>query len=300
MNDLRYKYPTQVTSKGIWRSCYLPATAALLALGSLFAVASQSPQNTEDTSRKVWNKQFEAARSKAGKRKPGSRPQRTAGESLIGVTIWRLRDALSGEANDNPRLLSQKDQSIPERVGLNTTFREKDRVRLNIEVPRVNNHYLYVIDREVYADGAMSEPYLIFPNKKTRDGDNTVWAGKLIQIPPVDSKPPYFNFTSLRKDRVQERLTILVSPQPLALPLSEEPLALNASQVAQWEKQWGGVPQWREPGRSLSLAWTEAESEAVAGSRLLSQGDPLPQTMFRAKKNRSGHLLIVVMLRVEP
>lgn len=281
-----------------WR--YSIATTILVVLCDLFAAASQSPQDKEDPSRKLWNKQFESARTKVVKRKPGGKVQTTGSEDLIGITIWRLRDASSNETTNTPRLLFQQGQLIPERVRIDTTFGEKDRVRLNIEVPRVNNHYLYVIDREVYADGTMSAPYLIFPTKRTRGGDNTVRAGKLIEIPAVNDNPPYFHFTSFRKDRVRERLTIIVSPQLLSFPLRDEPLQLDESRVTRWEEQWGGTPEWRETPNGPGRSWTAAEKEAGEGARLLAQGDPLPQTMYRAKSNRSGHLLIVVALQIAP
>jgi hypothetical protein len=280
-------------------STMLGQALIILVLCGLFAAASQPLQEKEDLSRKLWNKQFETARKRAGKGKPRGKAH-TIGKDLIGLTIWRLREVSSNETVNIPRLLFQQRQLIPERIGIDTIFSENDRVRLSIEVPRVNNHYLYVIDREVYDDGTMSAPYLIFPTRRTRGGDNTVRAGKLIQIPALEDNPPYFNFTSFRKDRVRERLTIIVSPQSLSFSLGDEPLQLDPSQVTQWEKQWGGTPEWRETPNSLGRTWTAAEKEAGDGARLLSQLDPLPQTMYRARSNPSGHLLIVVALRIAP
>ena len=51
--------------------------------------------------------------------------------------------------------------------------------------------YLYVIDREQYADGTQGEPYLIFPTTRTRGGDNSVKAGRVMEIPSQDDNPPY-------------------------------------------------------------------------------------------------------------
>ena len=63
----------------------------------------------------------------------------------------------------------------------NTPLAIGDRVRLTIESS--NNGYLYVIDRELDADGTKSDPYLIFPTARTREGDNAVRGGRLVDIP---------------------------------------------------------------------------------------------------------------------
>ena len=70
--------------------------------------------------------------------------------------------------------------------------------------------YLYVIDREQYADGTLGEPYLIFPTR-TSAGDNKV-AGRLLEIPAQDDSPPFFTMKKSRPDHVAEVLSVLVTP----------------------------------------------------------------------------------------
>src|SRR5690349_23992390 len=48
--------------------------------------------------------------------------------------------------------------------------------------------YLYVFDREVYADKSLGEPYLIFPTTALRGGDNLVKAGRVVEIPSHDDR----------------------------------------------------------------------------------------------------------------
>ena len=66
--------------------------------------------------------------------------------------------------------------------------------------------FLYVIDREQYADGSASEPYLIFPTSRTRGGDNRVEAGRLIEVPDQADRPNYFSVRRSRPDQVAETL----------------------------------------------------------------------------------------------
>ena len=79
-------------------------------------------------------------------------------------------------------------QYVPVRVAAGEPVAAGQRVRVSIEAPRAG--YLYVINREQYADGTMSEPYLIFPTLRTRGGDNAVKAGRVVEIPDQGDNPP--------------------------------------------------------------------------------------------------------------
>lgn len=262
------------------------AIAALLGLCSLWAVAVSLPQGeSEDSTRRIWKKRFREARAHTRVRRP--RPTAVNGE-LIGVTIWRLRDG--------------QNKPMVERAAAGTLFNEGERVRLSIEVPRESDNYLYVIDREVYADGMTSDPYLIFPSQSTPKWGNVVTPGKLIFVPAQGDEFPYFTLERARKDQLREELTIIVSPKPLNVPIGApaNPVRLEKAQVAQWERQWGGhVEQWEERGR-VGEQWTAAEKEADNGARRLVQGDPLPQTIYLIKVKPGAPMILRVPLRVAP
>src|SRR6516162_10063382 len=107
-----------------------------------------------------------------------NQPAEQADGEMIGLTIWRLRPPRAAD-NREARLLLEEVSSkevewTPERVEADTIFASGERVRLGIESPR--DGYLYVIDREQYTDGAVSDPYLIFPSLFNRDGANSVAA----------------------------------------------------------------------------------------------------------------------------
>jgi hypothetical protein len=260
------------------------AIAALLGLCSLWAVAISLPQSeSEDSTRRIWKKRFREARAHT----PASRPQSTAANGeLIGVTIWRLRD--------------EQNKPMAERATAGTLFNEGERVRLSIEVPREGDNYLYVIDREVYADGTTSDPYLIFPSQSTPKWGNVATGGKLIFVPAQGDEFPYFTLERARKDQLREELTIIVSPKPLKVPIGSptNPVKLEREQVVQWEKQWGGrVEQWEELS-GVGKQLTAAENDADKGERRLVQGDPLPQTMYLIKVKSGAPVVLRVPLRV--
>jgi hypothetical protein len=316
----RTKVSTMIEMPARWTALLI-----LISLCSLLALAAPWPQDEKESERRLWNKQFEEARKKTtakGKTpvaaphpaakpetkpaavNPGPRPGAAPAESspeavngeMLGVTLWRLRKAAGREDQDKPRLLVQKDEYLPERVNADTPFSEGQLARLSIEAPRETDGYLYVIDRELYADGTRSAPYLIFPAQGTPPGGNVMKGGRMVYVPAQGDPIPYFNLQRSRPDQVGEELIIIVSPEPL--PVGVGLLKLDPALVAEWEKQWGGPTERREANGGASKDWTKAEQEAGENKRLLTQADPLPQTIYRVKTKPGNPLLLVMPLRI--
>ena len=207
----------------------------------------------------------------------------------LGVTLWRLRP--SQASDDGARLLVQDAAELTaERIETGAPLTVGDRVRLSIESPTAG--FLYVVDREQYADGTMSEPYLIFPTARTRQGDNAVRAGRLIDIPDQQDRPNYFSVRPSRPGQVGELITILVTPTALeTVAIGDKPLVLANDLVASWEKSWTAPVQQFALDGGVKRLWTRQEQAAAGdGTRLLKQDDPPPQTIFRlaAKKGFPG------------
>jgi hypothetical protein len=231
----------------------------------------------------------------AGGRKPAP-----ASSEEIGVTVWRLRPSRSGDTGARVLVLDGLKQSewTPERIEADTPLNIGDRVRLTIESPRPG--FLYIIDREQYADGSLGEPMMIFPTLRTRGGDNRVAPGKLIDIPSQEDQYSYFTAQSTgnRRDQVAEVLTIILVSQALPLQIGEQPLKITDTQVAGWEKIWGGTAERLELVDGAGRTWTNEEKLAgAANSRQLTQGGPPPQTVYRVARKAGGPLLVTVPLR---
>lgn len=225
----------------------------------------------------------------------------SASEAVIGVTLWRLRPPQSAD-NQGARILEQQGAKsaewTAERIEADTRLKEGERVRVSIECPSTG--YLYVIDREQYADGSLGDAFLIFPTARTRGGNNAVVAGRVIEFPGQEDNPPYFTLTRSRADHVGEVLILIVSPQPLAdLPVGAEPVTIAAEKLANWEKDWGGRAEHFELEGGAGLPYTKAERSAGGdGSRMLTQGDPLPQTILRLDSRPGTAVLAKVLLRI--
>ena len=220
----------------------------------------------------------------------------------VGVTIWRLRP---GAANDGgARVLvqenAQSSQWTPQRIEADTPLRVGERVRITIESPSAG--YLYVVDREQYADGSLGDAYLIFPTLRTRGGDNRVRPGRLVDIPAQEDTPSYFTLVPSpnRSDQVAEVLTIIVTPEPFEdLPLGNNPIKISKSDVAKWERSWSTQVERFEMVGGAGMSWTESEKEASSSSsaRVLTQEEPPPQTIYRIGSRNKKAFLVTVPLR---
>lgn len=278
---------------------------SIIPLGSAKVATQQSDDDEE--SRQMFATEFVNSR-------PGPKPPRTPtakatsttpklASDLLGVTLWRLRPAATKD-DVQTRLLDHEADSeaflVAERVSSDTRFTEGQKVRLSIESPRTG--FLYVIDREQYADGTFSDPYLIFPTLKTRNGDNAVTAGRLIEIPDQEDKPIYFKMKRSRPDQVAEVLTVLVTPQPMPnMQLASKPLKLTYELFAQWEQSWKAPAKRVEVAHHPVATYTKAERTAGANtSSLLGRNDPPPQTIFRVSGKPKDPILISISLQYAP
>ena len=326
MNDARLR--TRILARPGPVACGLVTVA--IAWGTIVSgvLVSSVPVGAQEDTRRLWDSEFlrkrepyranprqakapeyrvatpppalpgTAAPPPSGAAAPAN-PTAPPGE-LVGVTVWRLRPSKASDSSES-RLLIQETENqrtegvewTPERVEAETPFSAGDRVRLSIESPRAG--YLYVINRELYADGTTSDPYLIFPTQRMRGGDNSVRAGKVIELPEKSA----FRLTPLRSDYQGERLTILVSSEPLpqvTVPADAE--RLDSALVAQWETQWAAAAERLELVGGAGQVYTGTERDAAAQGRLLTQADELPQTLYRVLSAPGSPAVISLTLSI--
>jgi hypothetical protein len=230
--------------------------------------------------------------------KPDSaRPSKIGTESdvsQLGVTIWRLRPAQSTDKGTRQLIRDDKSGStsawVAERIASDTLLRASDRVRISIESPR--DGYIYVIDRDEFADGRSGAINLIFP---LAGEDNHVFAGRLIDIPSPESSMK----ANPTPGQSGEVLSIIVTDKRLNLPLTNDVWPISRAQLQQWEKTWGGAMEIWEMEGGAGEAWTPQEKQAAAktGTRQLTRDDPPPQTIYRVSASNTKAMLVNVRLR---
>ena len=226
-------------------------------------------QNPDDMTRKLWDTAFTNSSTKKNTRRrasgyrlatPNVPTNNVAPETVVGVTLWRLRPARQSDSGE--RLIVHDDNAdnewIPERISANTRLVQGDKLRISVEA--VRGGYLYVVDREQYADGSLGEPYLIFPTTRTNGGDNAVGIGRLVEIPAQDDNPPFFTMKKSRADHVAEVLSVIVTPAKLeGVQITDKALKLTDAQVATWEKAWGSTVGNLEM-TTTGQTWTKEEN----------------------------------------
>jgi hypothetical protein len=244
-------------------------------------------QESDERTRKLWDTAFTSASKprKPSKRRSGYRiatpnvpVDNVAPDTVVGVTIWRLRPA--NRTDSGERLIVHDDNAtkewVPERISAGTRLVQGDRLRIGVEAVRAG--YLYVINREQYADGTLGEPYLIFPTKRTVGGDNAVGIGRLLEIPAQADSPPYFTMKKSRPDHVAEVVSVIVTPTPLeGVEITEKAQKLTDAQVAKWESAWGPSVGRLEMA-TTGQAWTKEEKDSQ--TRALTATAPAPQLLF--------------------
>ena len=263
------------------------------------AVAQQAPDEQVRT-RQLWDTTLLDKRPSPHTSTAVKRPPRNSlSGALVGVTVWRLRKEEPGDAKGTRALIQEGagQEWVPERVSSTMPLAEDQRVRISIEAEQEG--FLYVIDRDGYADGTKGDPYLIFPTTRTRHGDNRVTAGMIVDIPDQSDATPYFNVKRSRADQIDEVLTFLIAPKPLSeLRIGRDRLKLSAEQVAVWEKQWKAKSERLEDAASVGKVYTVAEKSAARGESLLTKDDPLPQTMYHVDCKPGAAVLIDVPLKI--
>jgi hypothetical protein len=218
----------------------------------------------------------------------------------VGLTIWRLRPS---QATDKTKeVITEEDDEKPsewtlERVEEGVSLKPGQRIRLSIE-SLSRDGYLYVIDREEYADGTMGDPALVYPTQKTASA-NYVQAGRLVYLPSAKSrfviKP-----SASTKEHVADVLTVIVAPKPLigTDKLGAKSTRLQRAQVEGWLKQWETPVVKFEMDGGAGQAMTPVEqSAAQENSVMLTQEDPAPQTVFQVASKPGNPLLITVPLK---
>jgi hypothetical protein len=240
---------------------------------------------------------FAAARAVAGC---------SSAESMVGATFWRLRPAVN---SDPPAVRSiiqpppgdggPATEWTPVRLTSGDQLTSGDRFYVSIE--SAGPGYLYVVDREQYANGHNGAPELIFPTLRTRRGNNQVEKDALVRLPSADDKPPYFQVTQGSAAGYQgEIFTVILLPKPITgFVVPDDHSHVEASQFASWQKAWERSAA-QVPGKGGSQPITEAEARAhrAPTETVQTPDDPSPQLVYRVTPGTDGGMWVNFRLSV--
>jgi hypothetical protein len=225
----------------------------------------------------------------------------------LGVTVMRQRLATAKDGGEAAREKAGNKDFVWERVNDNSPLIPGDEVRISIEGSQAG--YLYVVSREQYADGTLGRAMLIFPTLSTYDGDNRIEPSIPRLIPE-----PHGTFeirpNNHGKEQVAERLTIIISPEPLDTPrpLTEREMELPTGWVEKWEQDWAGptdrATRLGKPGQTQTRREQDAARlqtkelrHKVGTSQALAEDDPSPQNYYQVTTRPGLPTLVVVPLQ---
>lgn len=244
--------------------------------------------------------------------------------AALGFTLWNLLPLSKDDENRIGKIQAKalteeidKKDVVPQRVKGNP-FRveEETPLRFSIELPV--SGYLYVFDREKYADGSYSTPYLVYP---IADDDNYVQAYQTRYLPRNAQK---YNFTLSTKGidnrHIEaEEYTFIVSPQALKLaPIGcsktedpDYPIKCDPREIKKEEfdfeaklKEWSGKTEVDEfdltkPEHQKYKVINEAEQAALKDkSKKLNKGAPPPQSVYTISRNPSQPYMVSIPIYI--
>lgn len=281
----------------------MPRTAPLfVCLFIVIPALAQAPETPDLRTRQIWDTELLEKRPTSGKapvaRKVAVKRSQPNG-ALVGITLWRFRASRPSDDRAVRAMIHEggaKEELTPERVAADQPLAEGQRLRIGIEVAQEG--YLYVIDRDHYADGTKGVPYLIFPTSKILGGHNKVNPGMLVELPSAADNPPYFKMERSQPNQTEEVLTILISAKPIpGLAIAGNRQKIDEAQLAKWEKQWK-LKSYKLGDAKQGQAYTAAEKQAANGGKALGKTDPLPQTMYHVDSQVDGTLMLDLPLRM--
>jgi hypothetical protein len=276
--------------------------------------AALAEQSSESGERGIWAEKLLGAREEVAVPKTAEktnqpkklRPRPAPTEAFLGFTLWQLR---SPEVSDEvgARLFEhgpdEDREWIPIRLSGNSMLEEGQRVRFGVETTRAG--YLYIVNRELYAGGQAGRPYLIFPTSNLHNGNNRVQAGRVVELPGLNDRYPYFTVRRLRNGlvRTAEELTFLVTPEPLPnLVIGPTRQAISPEQFDSWKRLCRKPEGPLERASTQGTKYTQREKEAAgADTPVLTNDDPAPQTLYRVTVglNEPMGLTLVVPIKSE-
>ncbi|HVQ36756.1 MAG TPA: DUF4384 domain-containing protein [Pyrinomonadaceae bacterium] len=226
----------------------------------------------------------------------------------VGVTIWKVREARRGYNGARilwyPKESKSSVQYEAERISGEPVLAYGEKVRLGIESPR--DGYLYVFDREIYHDGSLSAPYMIFPISRLRDGNNRIRANRPIELPALVDDPFFFEAKKVGLDPskrlVGEVLSIAITDKPITRlsNLGQDAVQVSAADMEFIERLYTGYSEVFELEGGVSQPYSETEREAAnTGARLLTYADPVPQTFYLVEDKHNGGLLVSLVLKYQ-
>ncbi len=226
------------------------------------------------------------------------------GDTFLGLTLWQMVIAPDAEVKtrgfSHPKDKEGKKDWTAVRIAWDKPVHENDYVVFTFE--SAPQGYLYVIDRDAFADGSFGDPILIFPTKRIRDGRNDVEPGHPVQIPDPTDHPPALQVDPAKPGQTGIQLIVIGSPQKIPeLQAGDDQKKIPPALLARWQKQWATNVELTTDPKLDGVAITLAEQAALSDfSHPLSPKDKAPTAIFHRRGPAGQPIYVAAILRLDP
>ena len=300
-----------------------------LSLGLMISLSLAVSSQVNDDTRGLIPKEYAAQLSKTiAKKRPRSRRKRRLSPITyapasrdnspmapgfdVGVTFWRLRPA---RKVDDPvvvepkrivkRIKGKEVETIirltPERVDSEAQFSDGEKLRVSIEAPFES--YVYILNQERYANGTLSDPFLIYPGRSDIRVNKRAGPGRLVYLP---EEPDYFEIFTLNpggKKKSGEMFTIVLSSGLVAAlpPLegTEDTREIDQVLFNRLQHDLGGaVWKFKQIGGARRNITRVEKRAGPKGGELLDDVDPQPETIYHVARRADGIVLFQIAIKM--
>jgi hypothetical protein len=186
-----------------------------------------------------------------------------------------------------------------ERLTLESPVRENDWVRFSFESAR--SGYLYVINRDVFADGRQGAAMLIFPTRHIHEGENRIEPGQLVQIPDPKDEPPAFRAELAKPNQTGILLIVIVTLQPIPdIAVKEDKQKVSEDSLRRWEAEWASDVEVSSDSSISGVFETVKESKAALDPTLkLGSGDRIPVILYHRRGHAGEPIFAKAMIKLD-
>lgn len=252
-------------------------------------------------------------------KRPAAAPPRGEEDVRLGLTIFRYEPRgtvyrpdgegtktifMEGteKAPTPPTKIADWDSSDWTRTTPEEQFAIGQAVRLHFE-PLTRAGHLYVVHQELYADDSTGPARLLFPTLRTNNGNNFVRPNVDLWVPRA---PAHFRIRSSKsnKTHVGELLTVVLRPEApsdiLRQRLENEPIPLEAADLDRLVAgaKVAAISMNLDGGQGQKQTRREMSKEiGMEGVEALTEDDPLPQTIYEARRKAGQPVIFRIPLR---
>jgi hypothetical protein len=247
----------------------------------------------------------EAPKAKAGEKiAKGEVQKNLLNDAFLGLTLWKMVVAPPSAPVRSRGFIHPvedpggKKDWTPERMTLDRPVHENDYVRFTFE--SAPKGFLYVINRDVFANGSLGEPILIFPTQRIHGGNNRVEPGHPVQIPDPQDHPDALQVDPPKPNQTGILLIVISTPQRIPeVQIAADQQKIPEAWLKRWESQWAtNVEVSSDAALDGRLVTIREQAAAADPSKALGASDSAPVSLFHRRGSAGQPIYVSALIKL--